>query len=92
MKPEKPMRPFLTFGEFRDKEVINLADGKRMGYVCDIEFDAECGRILRLLLPPPGKYYPFFMPKEFIYIPWSNIEKIGTDIILVRWADTVCPT
>ena len=27
----------ISFSDLSDKEVINLCDGKRLGYVCDIE-------------------------------------------------------
>lgn len=87
MKREKPVSPFMTFGELREKEVVNVVNGCRLGFVCDIEFDASCGRVLRLLLPPQGKYLPFFMTGDFLCIPWENVEKIGSDLILVRW----CP-
>lgn len=30
--------------ELRDKEVINVCDGERLGNVCDIDFDEKQGR------------------------------------------------
>lgn len=31
--------------ELRDKEVINVCDGERLGNVCDIDFDEKTGQI-----------------------------------------------
>ena len=33
------------------KEVVNICDGCRLGYVCDVELDLISGRIIALLLP-----------------------------------------
>lgn len=75
----------MTFGELRDKEVINVINGKRMGFVNDVEIDASVGRIVRILLPPQNKYFSIFALKECVSIPWDKIEKIGKDTILVRY-------
>ena len=40
------------FQELKNKEVINVKDGKRLGFVCDIEFSPHDGKMLSLILPP----------------------------------------
>ena len=42
--------------EFRRKEVINITDGKRLGFADDIELNLESGSIDSLVIPGPGKY------------------------------------
>ena len=37
--------------ELRDKEVINVCDGERLGNVCDIDFDEKTGQICTLIIP-----------------------------------------
>lgn len=78
-----------SFSSLKDKEVVNVRDGKRLGCVIDVEFDIPSGRITRLVLPPPGKFVIFGSSKNNLYIPWDHIDKIGSDIILVRCADIV---
>ena len=39
----------MLFSEFKCKEVINIKDCKRLGFVCDIEFDCKCGYITELI-------------------------------------------
>lgn len=78
-----------SFASLKDKEVINIRDGRRLGCVIDAEFDIPSGRITRLILPPPGKFVVFGSSKNNLYVPWDHIEKIGSDIILVRCADII---
>ncbi len=71
-----------TIADFRDKEVVNICDGRRLGYVIDVEFDIQTGQILSLVLPGKGGLLVFGRCED-IYIDWCKIKKIGDDIILV---------
>ena len=70
--------------DFRQKEVINLKDGARLGYVFDAEIDVETGQIAALIIPGQGKVLGIFGKENELVIPWQSIEKIGDDIILIR--------
>ena len=72
--------------DFREKEVINVCDGRRLGYVIEIEFDVCDGRITAIIADGGG----CFGRGESICIPWDQIQKIGEDIILVD-ASGCCP-
>ena len=37
--------------DFKHKEVINICDGKRLGYVQDVCADLESGRITSIIVP-----------------------------------------
>ena len=37
--------------DFKHKEVININDGKRLGYVQDVCADLETGRITSIIVP-----------------------------------------
>ncbi len=80
----------LTFNTLKDKEVISVTDGRRLGYICDLEIDTCGGRINSILLPPPGKYFTIFSGKDMCRIPWDCIERIGSDIILVKNFELLC--
>lgn len=69
--------------ELRQKEVINMVDGRRLGYVKDIEFSLETGRLLSIVLPGPWSFFRFFSGEAELVIPWKDIRKIGEEIILV---------
>jgi YlmC/YmxH family sporulation protein len=72
----------ITLDELKNKEVINIRDGARLGYVCDAEIDIECGRITALLVP--GAFHMFALAcREEYRIPWEDITKISEDVILI---------
>ena len=67
---------------FKQKEVINLSDGKRLGYVQDVEADFSTGKITSIIVPGNNKIFSVGGKNDFV-IPWDKITKIGDDIILV---------
>ncbi|MDR1687923.1 MAG: YlmC/YmxH family sporulation protein [Clostridiales bacterium] len=69
--------------EMRQKEVINVRDGCRLGYICDIEVNTKTGKIEKIIIPAPGKIFGIFGREEEYRIPWSAIKQIGDDLILV---------
>jgi len=69
--------------DFRQKEVINIRDGKRLGVIVDMEFDLHSGRITAIVVPGPSKWLGFLKGDHDLVIPWENIKKIGDDVILV---------
>ena len=69
--------------DLRQKEVINTNDGARYGFVSDLEFDTEAGKILALIVPGPGRVLGVFGRDHEYRIPWDTIIKIGEDIVLV---------
>jgi len=69
--------------ELKDKEVINLCDGRRLGYISDFEIELCTGRITAIYVPEDGGYFGF-KRGEKIVIPWENIQTIGEDAILVE--------
>lgn len=72
------------FSDLRQKEVINICDGSRLGFVCDLEFDEKWGKIIALIIPADGKMWNFFCKTREYRVPWRCIKRIGDDIILVE--------
>ncbi len=75
------------FSYLREKEVINICDGKRLGFVCDFEFEPATGKICTLIIPEECGKWNFFGKERAYFVPWRCIRRIGDDIILVE-ADT----
>ncbi len=73
-----------TIADMQKKEVINICDGKRLGYVCDVEFDICKGVITAIRVPAASKFFGVFGKAEDYVIPWDCIKKIGDDIVLVE--------
>ena len=71
-----------SFSELRTKEVINTADGRRLGKVCDLVFCYPENRVLGIVVPG-GRGFGFWKSEQFIDM--KNIIKIGDDVILVNF-------
>lgn len=69
--------------DLKQKEVINAKDCKRLGFVCDVDFNIENGCILAIIVPGPGCFCGFLGREKEYVIPFCDIKKIGEDIILV---------
>ena len=67
--------------ELRVKDVVNLADGRRLGQVADLELDLGGGRVTAIVVPGPRTWW---LGRSHDYvIPWERIRKIGADVIFV---------
>lgn len=75
--------PRLTSTQLREKDVINLCSGSRLGYIGEIEFDSCNGQICSLILCRAGGLFGFSKDAPFV-IPWNRIECIGEDAVLVK--------
>jgi YlmC/YmxH family sporulation protein len=69
------------YSDLIKKEVVNVHDGCKLGYVCDLDIDTLCGRINAIFVP---KASPIFKKKDYYVIKWEHIERLGCDTILVR--------
>lgn len=70
--------------DFKHKEVINISNGKRLGFVQDVNADLETGIITSIIVPGSSKLISVFSSNNDIVIPWQDIKCIGDDIILVE--------
>ena len=71
----------ISFCELRQKEVINVCDGKRLGRVIDLVISLHSCKVLGIVVPGNKK---IFNTREDIFISWNNIQKIGVDVLLVQ--------
>ena len=71
------------YSTFRCKEVINICDGCRLGYVDDVELRVPEGQVIAVIVYGPCRFFGLFGKGEEYYIPWECIQRVGDDIILV---------
>ena len=69
--------------DFKHKEVINIKDGRRLGYVQDVTADFKTGNIKEIIVPGNNNFFNIFSVGSELTIPWDSIKVIGEDIILV---------
>jgi len=77
----------MKISDFQTKDVINIVDGKKLGQVSDLELDLRQGRIDSIVVPTATRLFGMFGGGNDVVIPWRNIVKIGTDVVLVRLDD-----
>lgn len=73
----------MRLSEIQNKDVINIDDGKKIGNIIDINIDME--GVLNSLIVEKSKFIiSKFSNNGEIEVKWSNIKKIGEDVILVN--------
>ena len=73
----------MTFCTLKNKDVINICDGRNYGTISDLVFDTCCGKITGIIVPASKSFLNFFKANNDLFIPYNRICKIGKDIILV---------
>ena len=69
--------------DLKNKEVINIKDGSRLGCINELEIDMKCAKIVAIVIFGKPKCFGLFGREEDIIIRWEDIEVIGDDAILV---------
>lgn len=79
----------MNLSNLQEKEVIDIASGKRIGTIIDVIISMT-GNISKLVLEDKKTSRKLFSgTKEDIYLDWKQIIKIGDDIILVDSQNTL---
>ena len=73
-----------TFSELKNKEVIHVGDGERLGFVSDMEIDTVTGRVLSISVPGTYRILGLIGNEPDRRIPWEHIKKIGDDLVIVE--------
>ena len=66
--------------DLQTKDIINVFDGKKIGMIIDVSLDRE-GKIIEMSVQ--RRKFIFFSCGT-VKIKWSQIDKIGKDVILVN--------
>ena len=73
----------LKASELKNKEVINLSNNEKMGFISDFEICTTNGEISAIIVPNKNKFFSYGKNSQH-RIPWSKISGFGDDIILVN--------
>ncbi len=75
----------LTFNELRKRDVVNVVDGRCLGRIVDIDLSFPKGIFIGIIVPGrKSNIFTRIFDCNKLYIPESNIIKIGGDVILVN--------
>lgn len=81
----------MKISDFQTKDVINIVDGKRLGQISDLELDLRRGVIDAIVVPGFTRFMGLFGGGADLIIPWRNIVKIGSDVVLVKLEENRMP-
>ena len=70
--------------DLKDKQVICIKDGTCFGCVGDIEVDTCSGKLINIVIFGRNRCFGLFGREDDCVIPWSEIEVIGEDTVLVK--------
>ena len=75
----------MSFSEIRQKDVINVCDGKKLGRPIDLLLnESNCVDAIVVPAEGGGLLGIFKRDKEGFVIPWNKVRRIGDDVILVE--------
>ncbi len=71
------------FTDLQCKEVICVNDGRRLGFIADVQISVPEGNVLAVVVPGPCRILGLVGRHDDFVIPWSCVRRIGPDIVLV---------
>ena len=69
--------------ELQCKELVDISNGTRYGFISDLEIDAEHGKIEKIIVYGKPRALGFLGRCPDTVFPWHAIKRIGADLILV---------
>jgi len=72
-------------GDLRNKEVINVKDGTRIGFVSDVEIDTRSAALTAVVVYGRLRLFGLLGREPDFVIPWKDISLIGDDTVLVDY-------
>lgn len=73
----------MKLSELQKKDIINIRDGKIIGRIIDVEFDINSGYMIHFVIEKAHFVKNLFSTSEDITIKFSQIKKLGDDVILI---------
>lgn len=73
----------ISLEDLRYKEVISITDGSRYGYIGDVTFNLEDGRVQELIVPGARRFFGLFGRKENSVFRWESVQRFGEQTVLV---------
>ena len=69
--------------ELQYKELVDITDGTRYGFIGDLEIDLEQGSIKNLIVYGRPRALGLLGREADAVFPWHAVKRIGADLILI---------
>lgn len=66
------------------KELVDISDGTRYGFIGDLEIDTQRGSVERIIVNGRSRVFGLLGREADVSFPWSAVKRIGADLILVE--------
>ena len=73
----------MRLSDLQNKDVVNVTESKKVGSIIDVNINFE-GQLESLIVEKSKFFISMFSSANEIEVRWSQIEKIGEDVILVK--------
>lgn len=70
--------------ELKNKQVVCVKNGCVLGYISDVTINTESGKLEEIVIFGRPRLFGLLGHDEDILIPWSDIEVIGRETILIN--------
>lgn len=70
--------------QLRQKEIVNLKDGAKLGYADDLAICTETAQVKALIVCGRPRLFGLLGHSPDLLVPWDKIRTIGEDTILVE--------
>ena len=79
----------MRLSELGGKEIVDVNRAERLGVLgqTDLEFD-ESGQITALIIPSV-KWFGLKKSGQEIRVPWSDIKKVGADMVIIDFQENM---
>ncbi len=74
----------IRVSDIMDKEIINVKNGKKMGFITDLDLDINEGKVVSFSTTGESGSGFFSRGVDIDTIFWNDILKIGCDTIIVN--------
>ena len=69
--------------DLQERQIVNIADGRCLGNIKDIELNILDGSIQALVLPGMGGFWNLIQNQGELLIPWQKVVRLGVDVVLI---------
>ncbi|PSL50762.1 YlmC/YmxH family sporulation protein [Salsuginibacillus halophilus] len=77
----------MRISDLQTKDIVSMVSGRRLGHVSDVDINVATGFVESLVVGGAPKMLGWLQKEGEWVIPWSDIVKIGNDVILVQVPD-----
>lgn len=78
--------------DIKNKEVIDITTGERLGYIDDVQMNIETSEVIALVIYGRIGLFGIFGKEDDVIIPCSDIRVIGSETILIELGKSDVPS